>query len=272
MGMSRAVLASSATLSLDSRVVMLANNRFRVGERVGEGGMGVVFAAWDRCLARTVAIKLSRVGATRSCWASRARLLREAEALALVCDPNVVRLVDVGVDGGMAWLAMERLIAAPLSGRRWTRAEVVHIGRQIGGALAAVHDAGLVHRDVTPRNILVGSSGHAWLIDFGLARVAGPTSGDSFTDLLLSSDDGTSGTRRFMAPEQCRGGPVDAAADQYSLCATLLATAHADQPEGAADAFAGVRRVLERGCEELPARRYPDMRAFVVALSRCGGR
>lgn len=208
------------------------------------------------------------VAAARPCWASRARLLREAEALALVRDPNVVGFVDGGVDGGMAWRAMEYLTAAPLSLRQRTSDELAHIGRQIG----AVHDAGLVHRDAMPHDILVGPSGHAWPIGFGLPRVVGgPGCGDSFTDLRLSSDDGTHGSRRFMAPEQCHDGSVDAAADQYSLCAALLTVAPADDSP-AGDEFAAVRQVLGRGREELPARSDPDMRAFVAALRRCGAR
>lgn len=98
--------------------------------------MGVVCAAWDRRLAREVALKRMHPRATRQPWASRARLLREAEALASVRHPHVVAFVDVGVDDGVAWLAMERLAGASLSGRTLSLADAVQVGRQIGLALA----------------------------------------------------------------------------------------------------------------------------------------
>lgn len=234
--------------------------------------MGIVYAARDRETRRVVALKLPRVQAARQPWSSRARLLREAEALARVRHPHVVEFIDAGVDGAVAYLVMQRLHSTPLAGRVLRPHEALRIGRQIGDALAAVHDAGLVHRDVTPHNILVAPDGHATLIDFGLARALTQGADDSFTALTLSGS-GPAGTRTYMAPEQLGGGTVDAAADQYALSATLLRGLGGDplaDPRTADElSLSALLEVLGRALAERPEARFPDMRAFVAALGRC---
>lgn len=248
--------------------VTLVRGRYRLLEPIGAGGMGSVHHARDLVTGRSVALKLPRAPAARQPWSSRACLLREGEALARVRHPHVVGFIDVGVDRDVAFLAMQRLHAAPLAGRTLRPGAALRIGRQIGEALAAVHDAGLVHRDVTPRNLLVAPDGHATLIDFGLARAVDATD-DVFAALALTGSE-PAGTRAYMAPEQRDGLGVTAAADQYALSATLLrgldVGAAASREDGA---LAALLAVLRRALAEEPRARFADMRAFVAALGGC---
>lgn len=240
--------------------------RFDFRELLGAGGMGVIYRAFDRRLCREVAVKLPRGSLGRLPWSARARLLREAQALMRVRHAHVVEFFDLHVEADLACIAMRPLDGRSLRGRaiEWRRA--VAVGIQIGEALAAVHRAGLVHRDVSPDNILVDAGGRAWLIDFGLARLAGaPTTRDDLLALSLSPPGGPVGTPAYMAPEQRRGAPPDPAADQYALCATLRALLG----EGAASPTA-LTRLLRRGLAEDAAARLPDMPALVAALRELG--
>lgn len=257
--------------------VTLARGRYQLLERIGAGGMGVVHLARDLATGRSVALKLPRARAERQPWSSRARMLREAEVLARVRHPHVVAFSDAGVDRDIAFLAMQRLQAAPLAGCSLRPLDALRIGRQIGDALAAVHDVGLIHRDVTPYNVLLAPDGHATLIDFGLARALGAGADDSFAALTLSGS-GPVGTRQYMAPEQRDGRTVTAAADQYALSATLLrglgrldpgAAARSRREDGLLPALLDV---LRRARAEEPGARFTDMRAFVTALGRCAAR
>lgn len=241
---------------------------------LGVGGSCVVYRARDRSSGAEVAIKLPRTLDATQRWTTRARLLREAEALRAVRHPHVVGLRDVGVADGLVYLVIDRLAATPLGERRLTRRSALAIGRQIGGALAAVHAAGLVHRDVAPGNVLVAASTRAWLIDFGLTRAIDPARAgvDDFTALPLTAAGPGAGTPGFVAPEQRDGAEIDGRVDQYGLCATLWrgltgepAAAASDRP-GARDPLLGV---LRRGLAERPGRRHRDMQALVSALAGC---
>jgi len=250
--------------------------RYTCIDVLGEGGSGVVVRARDRLCGREVAIKLPRslCPAPARRWIARARLLREAEALRAARHPNVVGLHEAVVAGGLVYLVMPVLDAAPLDRRRVTWRAGLAVGLQIGAALARVHAAGLVHRDVAPRNIMVAASGHAWLIDFGLARALGPSQAgeDSFAALALSGPGPGPGTHRFTAPEQRRGEAVDGRADQYGLCASLWRCITGAAPAIDLDAALPERLagVLRRGLAERPERRHGDMRALVTALAGCG--
>lgn len=183
--------------------------------------MGTTYAAFDRLLGRYVAVKVPRGGAHASRWPARARLLREASALQRVRHAHVVELLDVHIDADIACIVMAPIDGAPLGERRLDWRGIVALGIQIGDALAAVHDAGLVHRDVTPRNILVDRE-RAWLIDFGLARpIDAAAMSDDLLALALSPAGAPAGTPAFMAPEQRRGAAPAPSADVYGLCATL---------------------------------------------------
>ena len=203
--------------------------RFVVGRWLGEGGMGVVVAGHDPDLNRPVAIKLLRAGSDAPGY--RARLLREAQALARVDHPNVVSVYEVGADGDRIYVAMELVEGTTLTrwlgGHRSWR-EIVAMFLAVGEGLAAVHRAGLVHRDFKPDNVLIDAAGRVRVADFGLARLATEASGEASTESpalgeRLTRTGAVMGTPGYMAPEQQWGSDVDARADQYSYCVALRA-------------------------------------------------
>ncbi len=233
---------------------------FVLRERLGEGGMGVVYAAEDADLGRRVAVKLVRDESP----ALRARLLREAQAMARVSHPNIVRVHEIGGVGDGLFIAMELIDGVTLS--RWlaTRRpwrEVVAMFAAVGAGLAAVHAAGLVHRDFKPDNVLVDRAGHPRVADFGLARIDPDSASRSPMAAPLTRTGAMMGTPGFMAPEQQFGSDVDARADQYSYCVALRAALGADW-----DAVPrGLRAVIARGLTYDPSERFPSMVALLDA-------
>jgi hypothetical protein len=204
--------------------------RFVITSRIGEGGMGVVLAGHDPDLNRPVAIKLLRTATASPGY--RARLLREAQALARLHHPNVVSVYEVGADGDRIFIAMELVTGTTLT--RWIEArrrpwrEVVAMFLAVGEGVAAVHRAGMVHRDLKPDNVLVDDAGRARVADFGLARIASDDGeavavGSPGYAERLTRTGAVMGTPGYMAPEQQWGSDVDARADQYSFCVALRA-------------------------------------------------
>jgi len=226
--------------------------RYLIVNRVGEGGMGVVYAAYDPELQRTVAIKLLRPGGDSrfgTAEEQQARLLREAQAMAKISHPNVISVYDVGPYGDGVFVALEFIDGLTL--REWIREkprpwrEILDVFMKAGRGLAAAHAAGLVHRDFKPENVLVGKDGRVRVTDFGLARQV--TEGGALEDAplglpappspeVLSSSKASSdrvevahlthagvvmGTPKYMAPEQHAGGLADARSDQFAFCAAL---------------------------------------------------
>ncbi|MEZ4403057.1 MAG: serine/threonine-protein kinase [Kofleriaceae bacterium] len=232
--------------------------RFVVGERLGAGGMGVVYAARDPELDRAVAIKLVR--ADRNWDSVRARLLREARAMAQLDHPNVVRVHELGDHDGAVYVAMELVDGVALDAwlatpRPWR--DIVRVFLQAADGLAAVHRAGMVHRDIKPSNILVDRTGRARLADFGLVR-------DEASDLRLTVTGARVGTPGYMAPEQERDGAVDARADQYSLAVALeRALARATTPPPPA-----LRRAVARGRAADPGDRFGSIEDLATAIDR----
>jgi predicted Ser/Thr protein kinase len=239
---------------------------FKVIRKLGQGGMGVVLECEDADLGRPVALKLVRNEAP----AYRARLLREAQAMARLEHPNVVRVYEVGSDRGRVFVAMELVQGETLTSwmrqfRTWQ--DVVDMFVQVGAGLAAVHNAGLVHRDFKPDNVLVDRKGRARVADFGLARV--DVEGDqSPMAQPLTRSDVVMGTPGYMAPEQHLGSNVDARADQYSFCIALreaLGGRPVDEtrwrqvPEH-------IRAVVNRGLSYDPSDRFPTMPDLMRAL------
>ncbi|MFN0251681.1 MAG: protein kinase domain-containing protein [Kofleriaceae bacterium] len=220
--------------------------RFRVLERLGEGGMGVVYSAYDPQLDRAVALKMIQVGT-----GEQAAALSEAKALAKLTHPNVVPVFDVGTERGRVYIVMELVRGATL--REWcaerSASEIVEAYRQAGAGLAAAHEAGLIHRDVKPDNLLVGDDRRVRVVDFGLACEASAAHGRG------------AGTPKYMAPEQKNHEGLTPAVDQYGFCVSLAESLGESPPRW-------IAAVLERGMSAAPESRYPSMHELVGALGR----
>jgi tetratricopeptide (TPR) repeat protein/tRNA A-37 threonylcarbamoyl transferase component Bud32 len=236
-------------------------SRFVLLERIGTGGMGEIYAAYDSQLERKVAIKLLRPEMRTANARARQRLLREAQTLARVSHPNVVHVYEAGETGDQVYLAMELVLGVPLNRwleqfdadreRRWQVIldKLVAAGR----GLAAIHDAGLLHRDFKPANVLVRPDGRVCVVDLGLARSAAGTSEATVTAVdrhasvagepddppdgaRTSFDDRLTmtgmlvGTPAYMAPEQITGGVADHRSDQFSFCVALYEALYGARP------------------------------------------
>ncbi|MBX7077531.1 MAG: serine/threonine protein kinase, partial [Nannocystaceae bacterium] len=245
--------------------------RYVVLDVLGRGGMGTVFAAWDPELDRKVALKLLRSDRVARPEDQR-RLLREAQALAKLAHPHVVAVHDTGTLDGEVYVAMEFVDGASL--RQWQRVaprswrELLRIYLQAGLGLAAAHDVGLVHRDFKPDNVLVGNDGRARVADFGLAR-SGEAEGEPATARDSGESSDFAGTPGYMAPEQRRGDPVDARADQFAFCRALH-EALVGATDGPGPRW--LHRVLQRGLADDASARWPSMPALARALRRDPGR
>jgi len=253
--------------------------RYLVLQRLGEGGMGVVYAAYDAELDRKVALKLLRPTKGDS-GEGHSRLLREAQAMARVSHPNVIAVHDVGTYRDQVFVAMDLVEGTTLS--KWLRQEprpwreVVRVFVDAGRGLKAAHDAGLVHRDFKPTNVLLGRDGRVFVTDFGLARLSSdeeerpqrslpPALGTaqrrkSRLTSEVTSEGVVMGTPRYMAPEQMRGARVDARADQFSFCAALyygLWRQHAFDPN---DLVSAVAKVEGNPTAPVEERSRPDLK------------
>jgi serine/threonine protein kinase len=201
---------------------------FAILERLGEGGMGVVYKALDENLERLVALKLVRprflVDSAR-----QERLLREARSAAAVNHPNIAAIYEVGEADGVAFIAMEYVDGKPLRSliqdRPLCEPDALRLAIDIARGLARAHDVGIVHRDLKPDNLLVDRDGHAKILDFGLAKALQQITSDhtprrSNGDLnsgWATRDSQILGTPSYMSPEQADGRPVDARSDVYSF-------------------------------------------------------
>jgi eukaryotic-like serine/threonine-protein kinase len=188
--------------------------RYRVEKELGRGGMGAVYLAHDAQLGEMVALKV--IGSAICCdnLGAVERFRREASAARKVTHPNVIRIHDLGSDGGIVFISMEYfpgMTLAQLLARRGALPldEARDILAQAADGLAAAHRVGVIHRDLKPQNILVDAGGRVKLIDFGLAK-ASFMEGMTATGLIL-------GTPEYMAPKQVRGRPVDARTDLYAF-------------------------------------------------------
>lgn len=216
---------------LDLETVRSLFPRLAIEARIGRGGMGVVFRARQRSLDRPVALKvlppelLDRPGFA-------ARFAREAQSLARLDHPNIVRVFEADRDGDVAWLLMEfvdgtDLRAAMAAGV--TPAQALRIVSEICEALQYAHDRGVVHRDIKPENILLDRAGRVKIADFGLAKLAD----DRGAERALTRSHDVMGTAHYMAPEQMRGGAdIDHRADIYSLGVVFYELLTGDLPVG----------------------------------------
>jgi tetratricopeptide (TPR) repeat protein/tRNA A-37 threonylcarbamoyl transferase component Bud32 len=265
--------------------------RYVLGRVIGSGAMGTVWAATDPELDRPVAIKILHADATRG--RARRSLLREAQATARLNHRNVVTIHDVGIADDRLFVAMELVDGSTLRAwlehpHRWQ--EIVAVLREAGAGLVAAHDAGIVHRDFKPDNVLIdaragGPVGRVVVTDFGLAVTLDESLDDDVDDAthadIMESDDDVPiarahevtqkgpvpGTISYAAPEQRGGGRVDARSDQFSFCVTLHEALWGERRVACGRCVpAWLRRVVMRGLAPAPGDRFPDMRALLAAL------
>ena len=245
--------------------------RYVILYRLGSGGMGVVFAAYDPELDRKVALKLVRLES--SSLAAREALRREAQAMARLSHPNIVAVHDVGGEGHDVFLAMDLIDGVTLD--EWLKLDkrgwrdILRVFVQAGRGLAAAHAAGVVHHDFSPRNVLVTAEEKALITDFGLARALGRPLGGSDTE--PPDEAAVRGTPAYLAPERLLGIAVDPRSDQFSFCAALYRALYGTLPFPAdrlADSPAPYLERVERGAMAPPqgGRRVP--RRLLTLLRR----
>jgi eukaryotic-like serine/threonine-protein kinase len=246
----------------------LVLNRFLIERRIGSGGFGIVYEAWDGRLERTVAVK-----AIESRGEAGRRVLREAQAAARLNHPGIVTLYEMGEEDGNALLVTELVEGSTLARLAAEGAlsdrEIGEIGADLCEALDHAHSRGVVHRDIKPQNVAVAPEGEfrAKLMDFGVARLADSASLTAPGDIV--------GTLAYMSPEQAEGRGAGPEADVYSLALTLYECWGGEHPYRRADPAATARAIGDRA---RPLRRLrPDLprelsATIDEALSRRPGR
>jgi tetratricopeptide (TPR) repeat protein/tRNA A-37 threonylcarbamoyl transferase component Bud32 len=278
----------------------VAVDRYLVLSPIGSGAAGTVYAAYDSGLDRKVALKLLRRPARDG--SAIERLLDEAKAMARLAHPSVVAVHDVGTYQDHLFIAMELVEGQSL--RTWLDErperpwrELLPVVVQAGAGLQAAHEAGILHRDFKPDNILVGRDGRARVTDFGLAAPFDPAPPGQGGERQLGtgsseaaeSTHSLAGTPGYMAPELYRGEPASPAADQFSFCVVVAEALTGRRPFGGGSLAEvaermkearepdlppsprlprWLRRVLLRGLRPLPADRYPSMKALLAVLGR----
>jgi tetratricopeptide (TPR) repeat protein len=280
--------AASVAVSREDLARGTAIGRYLVIDQIGRGGMGVVYAAYDPQLDRRIAIKQLRVIVADETSSGRARMQREAQALARLSHPNVIQIYDVGTHGDAIFIAMELAPGGTLRawqvGKPWT--EIVDAYVAAARGLAAAHAAGLIHRDFKPENVLRGGDGRIRVTDFGLVRAAdapvtaaeaavpptlrpsphssSPSSSSSSSssspsssssghlDVQLTEAGTVMGTPAYMAPEQLIGAATDARSDQFSWCVALWEALYGARPFDGKDPSA-VARAIEAGPPRPPS-------------------
>ncbi|MDP3235460.1 MAG: protein kinase [Myxococcales bacterium] len=285
------------TISTGGRI-----GRFVIIDTIGQGGMGVVYSAYDPALDRRVAIKLLRRGPGGSQDSGgTARLAREAQAMARLSHPNVVPVYDVGRRGDSLFVAMEFVDGVTLhewlKQRSRTWRDVLAVFLAAGRGLDAAHGAGIVHRDFKPANVLVGADGRARVTDFGLARSvhaeppepASPQTPAISLESPLTMRGSVMGTPGYMAPEQYLDQQTSPATDQYAFCVSLYEALYGARPFKGSDlstlqrltqagdvppppkssaAPSWLFPIIARGLATDPLKRHASMRALLSLLER----
>ncbi len=271
--------------------------RFVIMDKLGAGGMGAVYSAYDPKLQRVVAVKLLNVGGSEASASARERLVREAQAMAKLSHPNVLPVFEVDDHQGDPFVAMELVKGQTL--RAWMASgaksvpDVVEVFSQAAAGLIAAHAEGLVHRDFKPDNVMLGDEGRVRVMDFGLVRVANevpvPATDDHDDSIDLTRTGAVMGTPAYMAPEQHAAAPTDERSDQFSFCVALWEALYGERPFAGATLAslaaavidgerrpvpagravpAWLHRVCDRGLAIDPTHRFATMRDLVDALHR----
>jgi eukaryotic-like serine/threonine-protein kinase len=268
---------------------------YAVEAKLGEGGMGTVYRARDTVLGRDVAIKVLSPDAAGDPDLAP-RILREAKVASRLNHPNIVTVHEFGRDGDVEFIVMEYVDGRPLTQHIPPGGlpvdQVLGYAAQVADALASAHEAGLVHRDIKPGNVMVTESGRVKVVDFGLARPLPPDAAADTREastLWLTRPDLTAGTVGYMAPEQIEGRPADARSDVFalgvvifelltgrqpfkrdSLWATMEATLTEDPPDLARlrpDVPPALVRIVRRAMARAPGERYASARALAGDLA-----
>jgi formylglycine-generating enzyme required for sulfatase activity/dienelactone hydrolase len=273
---------------------------YEIIEKLGEGGMGAVYKARDTHLDRSIALKVLPESVASS--DRKRRFALEARAASALNHPNIVTIYDIDAVDGVDFIAMEYVAGQTLAqlippdGMESTLA--AKIAAQIADALAAAHQSGIVHRDLKPSNIMVNEHGRVKVLDFGLAKLVAPGSGDAGatrSNATVTGDGAILGTVAYMAPEQAEGKPVDQRADVFSFGTLLyemvagvqpfrrdsvsgtLAAILRDEPPplDSARVPPALRRVIDRALQKNPEARYAsgaELAAALAPASLPGGR
>jgi serine/threonine-protein kinase len=266
---------------------------YRIEERLGSGGMGVVYRARDTRLGRTVAIKLlgERLPADEH---ARARLVREARTASSLNHPNICTIHEVGEAEGKIYIAMECVEGEPLSARVAGSGvpldALLRYGAQIADALEHAHERGIVHRDLKSSNVIINPEGRAKVLDFGLAKRVSPEALGEATrsQATLTEAGAVAGTLQYMPPEVLRGEPADARGDLWALGVVLYEMAAGRLPFAGNTGFeissailreppaalpprvpAGLKAIIQRCLAKDPAQRYQragEVRAALEAV------
>jgi eukaryotic-like serine/threonine-protein kinase len=248
----------------DTRLVA---DRYRLDQRIGTGAMGVVWQAHDERLDRTVAIKelLMQPGLSEAdAQIARERAMREGRIAARLKHPHAIHVYDVALDNAtgvngasgqvVPWLVMEYLPARSLAAVLTEQGtlspqEAARIGQQVAAALTAAHEAGIVHRDVKPGNVLLTQDGLVKITDFGISRAS--------WDATVTRTGVLAGTPAYFAPEVARGEPPGPASDVFSLGSTLYAAVEGEPPFGLEDNTLALLRTVAEGRVRAPQRAGP---------------
>jgi eukaryotic-like serine/threonine-protein kinase len=238
--------------------------RYKIVGELGRGAMGIVYEAKDPALDRTVALKTIILGDdAEGRKEHQKRFFLEAKAAGKLTHPSIVTTYDFGEADGVAYLAMELLEGTDLRTRLQQgplpAAEAVEVARQVADGLAFAHERGIVHRDIKPGNIMLLDSGHAKIMDFGLARMRAAEH-KTVTGMVL-------GTPKYMSPEQVAGSPVDQRSDLFSLGIVLYEMLTGARLFGGDDMTQIMHNVAHQE-HEPPTRLKPDLPAmldFVIA-------
>ena len=245
--------------------------QYRIVEKIGAGGMGVVYRARDERLERDVALKVLPAGALAD-EETRKRFRREALSLSKLNHPNIATIHDFNTERDVDFLAMEYISGVTLREKSLAgalpEAEVVTLGRQAAAALEAAHEQGIIHRDLKPGNIMVTPKGLLKVLDFGLAKLFQP-SGTPERTMTLTGSTGLTGTLPYMAPEQLDGREVDARTDIHALGAILHELVTGVKPFPQETATEIMRAILEKRPELPQSPGAPVSEGLERVISKC---